>query len=436
MTFVPEHQLVALLNVINRDFPQANVTITDELRESGLIINFDDCPDLRPGWLGHSNSRAQYMSWTENLTMPKQGQITDDRTLQAFREKMELATEIAKNKSKAVKAKRQTENIANRQNMASSLLRAQRYLGLLAKAESSLLPDIVAKISISPLEHDKPSPFLCDQDVLFIAVDVEAYERPPRMITEVGVATLDTRDLKYQAPGKVGEDWQQLIRARHFRIAEYKHYVNTEFVQGCPDRFEFGKSEFVGKDNIGNELAQCFDQPYSGTTTDTDEKRNIILVGHDVSQDINYLQQVGFNILNSGNLIDKIDTAELFRVHTKDPNPRSLGSILYEFDLMGWHLHNAGNDAVYTIWAMLATCVKAASDRGSDDERKKREENLEKRTETAVEQAKQRVQDEFDGWETKDEDGGVSVPPAAGEKKRKSESNRGLFTIGGAPLDL
>jgi len=30
------------------------------------------------------------------------------------------------------------------------------------------------------------------------------------------------------------------IRARHFRINEYKHVHNTDFVHGCADRFEFG----------------------------------------------------------------------------------------------------------------------------------------------------------------------------------------------------
>lgn len=255
---------------------------------------------------------------------------------------MELATEIAKNKSKAAKARKQTENIANRQTMAKSLLRAQRYLGMLAKSEDSLLPD-TSTMSISPIDYTQPLQYPFDQDVIFIAVDVEAYERPPRMVTEVGVATLDTRDLIKHAPGEVGESWQKFIRARHFRISEYKHYVNSEFVSGCPDKFEFGKSEFISKDSISKELFNCFKPPYSSSDPkDTEEKRQIVLVGHDVSQDITYLQKIGINILSTGYLIDKIDTADMSRVQTRDPNPRSLGNVLCDFDLMGWHLHNAG----------------------------------------------------------------------------------------------
>lgn len=77
---------------------------------------------------------------------------------------------------------------------------------------------------------------------------------------------------------------------------------------------------------------------------------------------------------------------------------------------MTHHSAVLGNDAVYTIWAMLAICVKAASDRGSEEQRKKHDENMQKRTETAVEQAKQRVQDGSEGWETaENDDGGVAL---------------------------
>jgi hypothetical protein len=75
---------------------------------------------------------------------------------------------------------------------------------------------------------------------VFVCVDVEANERNANQITEIGIAALDTRDLKSLVPGERGANWMTKIRARHFRINEYKHIVNTEFVSGCPERFEFG----------------------------------------------------------------------------------------------------------------------------------------------------------------------------------------------------
>jgi hypothetical protein len=284
------------------------------------------------------------------------------------------------------------------------------------------------------LDNVVPHPF--DSDVIFIAVDLEAYERNTNLITEIGVAVLDTRDLKCLAPGPAGSEWQKAIRARHLRVAEYVHLKNKDFVEGCPENFEFGKTEFVGKDKLPQTIASCFKFPYCDSTnkatanSNGEEKRNIVLVGHDIGQDIKFLQQCGYSVANCGNMIDTIDTVALFRTYTKDPNARSLGNLLYHFDLEGWHLHNAGNDAVYTLWAMLAICVQEASERGTDKAQERFDEALEKRTEVAVQQAKERVLDETEGWE----DGGVPVnkpmfgPPRPGEPQ--------LFTMGGAILDV
>lgn len=71
-------------------------------------------------------------------------------------------------------------------------------------------------------------------------IQVEAYERDKKLITEIGISTLDTDDLKTLVPGKGGINWLSAIRARHFRINEYKHLQNFEFVAGCADKFEFG----------------------------------------------------------------------------------------------------------------------------------------------------------------------------------------------------
>lgn len=69
---------------------------------------------------------------------------------------------------------------------------------------------------------------------------MESYERNHNLITEIGIATLDTADIIDVAPGQGGVNWFEHIRARHFRVKEYSNLINTEFVTGCPDRFEFG----------------------------------------------------------------------------------------------------------------------------------------------------------------------------------------------------
>jgi len=457
--FIPEHQLQALLDEINQAFPKANLAITDDLREEGLVINFDDVPsELRPRWLGHSTSRAQHNFWTENLPLldPIPENMDQDRSLEAFKAKMELAVDIAKNNKNAKKKQNQAQAVVRRQEMTRQVLRAQRYLGLLPKKEDDLIPGL-ANVAVTAIDPAHPTPYPQDMGAIFIAIDVEAYERPPKPITEVGVATLDTRDLRGEAPGAVGQNWQQHIRARHFRILEYKHLINQEFVHGCPEAFEFGDSEFVPKDTIASVLASCFHPPFSSKTqpsaNDEEDKRNIILLGHDINQDIAYLHQLGFSVLNRSNLLETMDTTAMFRSHTRDPNARSLGSLLCHFDLTAWNLHNAGNDAVYTLWAMLAICVKDAGERGDESVKERHEDSLAKRMQAAVEQAKETARDGAEGWVSLgSEDGGVAVPqspgdvggssrekgrkPAYGPSKPLPEGFTGFYTPGGVPLDV
>ena len=156
-------------------------------------------------------------------------------------------------------------------------------------------------------------------------------------------------------------------------------YENSEFVQGAADRFEkdFGTTEIIAKDDICRVIASCFKEPFCKPSTASDidaswenmpsngsemqgEKRNIIFLAHNPASDVAYLKTLGYDPENLLNLVEFMDTADLYRAHKKEQNPRSVGGILSEFNLVGWNLHNAGNDAVYTMWIMLATIVAEA----------------------------------------------------------------------------
>lgn len=48
----------------------------------------------------------------------------------------------------------------------------------------------------------------------------------------------------------------------------------------------------------------------------------------------------------------------MWRALKREVNPRSLSAILAEIGIAAWNLHNAGNDAVYTLQAMLGIACK------------------------------------------------------------------------------
>lgn len=112
-------------------------------------------------------------------------------------------------------------------------------------------------------------------------------------------------------------------------------------------------------------VGTCFKYPFSSPSPSAkfrDTKRNIILVGHDVDADIRFLRQVGYEV-NNLKLHECCDTTLMWRALKREVNSRSLTTILAEIGITGWNLHNGGNDAVYTLQAMLGIACKHLVDR-------------------------------------------------------------------------
>lgn len=253
-----------------------------------------------------------------------------------------------------------------------------------------------------------------------VCVDVEAYEKDHSKVTEIGIATLDTRDLEKVAPGRNAEDWRSLIKARHFRIRDYAHLVNSEYVSGCPGSFFFGQSEFVSLKDATALVASCFEPPFcsqAGTShnaseTGSMEKRNLIFLGHDTLMDIKYLQNLGFDPLLVPNLLEAQDSATLYRVWRREEQITKLARILERFEIDAFGLHNAGNDAVYTMQSFLAVLVSEASIRNTPEIQQARNDQKESKIVFEQEEVKKDIENESNGWDAlgADGDGGSPVP--------------------------
>jgi hypothetical protein len=144
---------------------------------------------------------------------------------------------------------------------------------------------------------------------VFVCIDLEAYEFAQEKITEVGVSILDSRHVVGTDPGPDGMEWLSKINTRHLIIKEYKHLVNKRFVHGCPDKFNFGKSEVVHLGRVHNTLTQLFANPSPGSALASDGgSRKLILVGHGLSNDTAYLSKLKFDPHGKGNIIQDVDT--------------------------------------------------------------------------------------------------------------------------------
>lgn len=221
-----------------------------------------------------------------------------------------------------------------------------------------------------------PSPFPFYDSVFFVSIDIEAYEWDQSKVTEIGICTLDTLDLLGLGPGAAAFNWMSRARARHFRVTNHQHLTNTKMVQGCADRFNFGTSEFVDLRDVPAAVASCFRPSCSRSKEEpakADFTRTIVLVGHDVGHDVQWLRRIGYDVTNLRYLHpSRMDTLNLdiylrWRQDKAGAHQgRKLADILLQHDIAAWHLHNAGNDAALTLHALLAMAVEDA--RGNESE--------------------------------------------------------------------
>jgi len=390
LLLIPKTEVEALfLDIYNtfgiyKNFP-------DSARHPGWDIGFQEEGSRRPRYLGRLTNNCSLEELDEN--MPAQGMAPEevegleDRTFPAFRRKMEAAILAGKNKKKSASDKKKRDRVDMKRGFCEQLKRTQCYLGVRPRGtankeefhadpnhthEQSLAAQAAyeeaAGIKLPPLSLSSPAPYPFDKSVVFVCVDIEAYERDQKKITEIGISTLDTNDLAGTSPGAGGVEWMKKLRGRHFRIAEYAHLRNTEFIAGCADNFQekFGTSEWTSIKESPQVVASCFRYPFSAPgrytpfppdarmvgrngcgsqylppVNDNVPKRNVILVGHEIRSDIEYLRTLGYDVTNLPNLLEAVDTIDLYKAMKHGRDTPSLGAVLLDLELAGWHLHNA-----------------------------------------------------------------------------------------------
>lgn len=97
-----------------------------------------------------------------------------------------------------------------------------------------------------------------------------------------------------------------------------------------------------------------FVDPADGLT----KKRPVVLVFHESSSDIKYLRLLPYYVEMAKNVIDIVDTREMHQCLVRSNDSASLANVLHYLNIPYRHLHNAGNDAVYTLQAMVALAVR------------------------------------------------------------------------------
>ncbi|OTB17871.1 hypothetical protein K445DRAFT_374228 [Daldinia sp. EC12] len=322
-----------------------------EIPEDGLgatFVTFGELGTPFPRFLGRASSRDEFRELkrrVHRLPADDLSQLSTD-VLKEYREKFDgLYGDInGKGPPNTPKDAKPGPTEPGR----LSIMQAQRYLGFQSRLKILLSSDPVT----TDWNVDMLASLEQEGSVRFIAVDVEAWELSQNVITEVGLAVLDTRDTASVIAGEDGCGWFPLIKSYHFIIEEHKYMVNRRHIRGIPHLFNFGNSEFVSLYEINRVIGKIIGD------TESHDQRPVVVVGHGVHDDIAYLKKVGYNIRKVPQFTHEIDTMLMFQYLEDSNTGRKLSVICERLGLSYRNLHNAGNDATYTLQAMIAIALR------------------------------------------------------------------------------
>lgn len=201
-----------------------------------------------------------------------------------------------------------------------------------------------AKLSLSqevPLcDYAQMERFLLKSKKLYIiSVDVECWEVSHDIILEIGWTI-------YERNSSPKESCTGKITDKHYIIREHTGYKNGKYVDDARNRFGFGDSF---KTSL-NDAKKAFQEDFS---------RANVLVGHSLKSDIEWLtKHVGVTIPKKAgeNTLKMVDTNSLWisKYHKPAGDSISVKNLMKLLEIrQDFPLHNAGNDAHYTMMCFL-----------------------------------------------------------------------------------
>ncbi|PPQ77435.1 hypothetical protein CVT25_011017 [Psilocybe cyanescens] len=185
--------------------------------------------------------------------------------------------------------------------------------------------------------------FWAEKRGVWCALDFEAWERDHTILTEFGWSLTGWKD------GSLVED------RGHFIVEEARAYTNSQYVPDYRYNYTLGESEIVKR--------TAFKKRIHDMIGSLSEYGPIFLVFHDNNQDIKDLKKLEVDLNGLSYVLpDNIPDSGIFVIDTSDligallgegaGDKRSLEKTCGLLQIPTKFLHNAGNDAHYTLLSM------------------------------------------------------------------------------------
>ena len=200
-------------------------------------------------------------------------------------------------------------------------------------------------ITLLPLKADDAFDLKLTDLLILVSMDAEGQFLDPNGMTELGFAALDLREFCQEQP------WRPVIHSTNYILSAGPS--RKKFLFDSSQRMDGGNLAKL-RDVISNHL--CIPDPLTQGAT----YRRVVLVGHGTAQEIRCLEELGLPLESLSTVVGTVDT-NLFASRVTGQRL----SLEHLIDFLGVplhrrayggavHLHCAGNDANYTLRALLA----------------------------------------------------------------------------------
>jgi hypothetical protein len=182
------------------------------------------------------------------------------------------------------------------------------------------------------------------KNILF-SIDVEAWELNTNSVTELGISIYDPRSQVLAM--------MPTITQIHIKIRENLDLRNGRYVPDHADNFVGGVTYVMSREEAVKFTQTLVDYYFFYLPQKLSPGKHICsLVGHGVGGDIKWFTKLGIKFPQNMNIVD---TQNLF-TFTQGDKGNSLKNGLIKVEVPNAFLHNAGNDAYYTLILAMKLC--------------------------------------------------------------------------------
>lgn len=197
------------------------------------------------------------------------------------------------------------------------------------------------------------------RDSVLFALDIEGFESNQNIITEIGISIFDPREnlpeFGLMTP---------ILHNYHLIVSEYLTLRNKKFLSDLKDCYLLGESLILTYEQCTN-FIQSLINFYMVPKTEEDKTWGRCFVGHGISNDLTWIRSMNIELPTqlkdvsfkyqqneTANTTYIIDTSKFHQILYGDMYG-SLGKLLKLYNIPHSYMHNAGNDAYYTLQLLL-----------------------------------------------------------------------------------